>query len=336
MTNTVVFQPARIDLEEAKLNSSPKTEQRKDSTIRRRPPVSPRKSPESPSHRFTRRTKSQGDVSKERNAPTTCSKPPEIHLTVPERISAYLHNCTIPDEELLKQGKRISQMLQLTPKKEVQEIKPLRTLQAAFSRFGTLLRKGRSFSDSSSSPPPTSGKKGLGFPDSPVSRRQDTHALELGTGSPPKKPAENVINSNGVSMSQVEDNQVYIGKNQNPSPKGSTSTVVAEPPISAVPLPEMGPSSCDTAATVNPEKPAESMEVGSSHVECDQAYTGEDQNSSLDCLKGNTVPRSNVQVMSRRRTIIEEYDIAVPFKITPREHNYLTVLIDDPPTPRPL
>ena len=222
MTSTMVFQPY-VNIEEANPNFSSKMNYKntytleckpKDprSTIRRRPPVS--RSP----RRITETT------------------PPPI----PKRSSAYLHNCTIPDEELLKQGKRISRMLQLTPKKEARDIKPLRTLQAAFSRFGTLLQKGRNSSDSSSSPSPTSGRKGLGFPDSPVLRRQKTHALEHGISSPPKKPAE--INSKGVRMSQVEYDQVNIGENQKPS--------------------------------------------------------------------------------------LEEYDIATPMKIPPRDHRYLTIIID--------
>ena len=42
-------------------------------------------------------------------------QPPPI---VPQRTSAYLENCTVPDDYLLMQGKRMSQLLQITPKKE--------------------------------------------------------------------------------------------------------------------------------------------------------------------------------------------------------------------------
>ena len=42
-------------------------------------------------------------------------QPPPI---VPQRTCAYLENCTVPDDYLLMQGKRMSQLLQITPKKE--------------------------------------------------------------------------------------------------------------------------------------------------------------------------------------------------------------------------
>ena len=42
-------------------------------------------------------------------------QPPPI---VPQRTCAYLENCTVPDDYLLMHGKRMSQLLQITPKKE--------------------------------------------------------------------------------------------------------------------------------------------------------------------------------------------------------------------------
>ena len=102
------------------------------------------------------------------------STPPN-HLSppiVPQRVSAYLQNCTVPDDYLLKQGKRLShhQMLNLTPKKE--EKHTFRSLHAAFSKVGTLLKKGRSPSLAENtpqfSPSPTKTKKPLGFPDTPT------------------------------------------------------------------------------------------------------------------------------------------------------------------------
>jgi len=76
------------------------------------------------------------------------STPPNHHPPqppiVPQRTSAYLQNCTVPDDYLLKQGKRISQMLNLTPKKE--ENRTFKSWQAAFNKVGTLLKKGRATS----------------------------------------------------------------------------------------------------------------------------------------------------------------------------------------------
>ena len=45
-------------------------------------------------------------------------QPPLLPPFVPQRTSAYLENCTVPDDYLLMQGKRMSQLLQITPKKE--------------------------------------------------------------------------------------------------------------------------------------------------------------------------------------------------------------------------
>ena len=283
--------------------------------------------------------------------PSPIPSPETAPPAIPKRSSAYLQNCTFPDEELLKQGKRISRMLQLTPKKEAREIKPLRTLQAAFSRFGTLLRKGRNSSDSSSSPSPTSGRKGLGFPDSPVLRRQKTHALEFGISSPPKKPAE--INSKGVRMSRVEYDQVNIGENQKPSldcPTGSISPKVARQPTGAGTAPMTHPSSYDEATGVKPLSSSSHISGKSVTMRRRPLKTQQEQNvkpsvSVSDLTKNgehtggesqefsNTVPRPKVQIVPRRRrTIVEEYDIATPMKIPPREHRYLTIIIDTPPT----
>ena len=109
---------------------------------------------------------------------------------VPQRVSAYLQNCTVPDDYLLKQGKRLSQMLNLTPKKE--EKHTFRSLHAAFSKVGTLLKKGRSPSLAENtpqfSPSPTKTKKPLGFPDTPTWKADRQYDIAVLAPIPPKEP----------------------------------------------------------------------------------------------------------------------------------------------------
>ena len=58
-------------------------------------------------------------------------------------MSAYLQNCTVPDDYLLKLiGKRMSQILNLTPKKEKRHT--FRSLHAAFSKVGMALKASHS------------------------------------------------------------------------------------------------------------------------------------------------------------------------------------------------
>ena len=93
------------------------------------------------------------------------SQPPLPSPIVPPRISACLENCTVPDDYLLMQGKRMSQLLQITPKKEKTTFK---SLQAAFNKVGTLLKRNKGPSTETlhqSTPSPTN--KPLGFYDTP-------------------------------------------------------------------------------------------------------------------------------------------------------------------------
>lgn len=287
----------------------------------------------------------------------TKSKPLPIPPPIPDRSSAYVHNCTIPDEDLLRQGKRISHMLQLTPKKEEREHKSLRTLHAAFGRISTLLRKGKQSPESLSNSftSPTSGRRGLGFPDSPVSSRAKMHP---GVDSPPKKPAE--INSLGVRMSQVEYAEVNIGEKQNRSldwsKSGFTTLAVAgRPRAGSSPMTSLSsydvasPSSYDVA-TPSPSSSGKRIGERSTTIDSRPLNAQQGQSSKLpvsgtDLEKGSktledklqefshTVPRSRPQVLpGKRRTVVEDYDIAVPIKIPQREHHYLTVVIETPPT----
>ena len=266
--------------------------------------------------------------------------PPPIPPPIPERSCAYIHNCTIPDEDLLRQGKRISQMLQLTPKKEERERKPLRSLQAAFGRISTLLRKGNS--SSHSSPSPTSGRKGLGFPDSPVLRRKETHPGDI---SPPKKPAE--INSLGVRMSRVEYAEVNIwekpsldfSKSSTPPPavarKPGAGTSPMTSPLSydiATALSSSSGTRIGGRATTVSSRPLNTqnkkLSLSASDLTKDRGNALENERQDFS----NTVPHPKHQVLpKKRRTVIDEYDIAVPVKIPQREHRYLTVLIETPP-----
>ena len=166
---SIPFQPFYENTKARQL--SPQTERKysytldrkpKDPTIRRRLPVgvSPRQSP---------RQSSPITMHKRGIVPSTPPNHPSPPI-VPQRVSAYLQNCTVPDDYLLKQGKRLSQMLNLTPKKE--EKHTFRSLHAAFSKVGTRLKKGRSPSLAENtpqfSPSPTKTKKPLGFPDTPT------------------------------------------------------------------------------------------------------------------------------------------------------------------------
>ena len=83
---------------------------------------------------------------------------------IPRRSSAFLENCTIPDEYLLSQGRRINQLMQFTPKKE--EKKHFKSLQAAFTRVGTLLKGSKSSPTDAPHTPTLSRSRGkpLGFP----------------------------------------------------------------------------------------------------------------------------------------------------------------------------
>ena len=101
-------------------------------------------------------------------------------------------------------------MLNLTPKKE--ESRTFKSLQATFSKVGTLLKKGRATSLAEnlpqSSPSPT--KKPLGFPDTPTWK-----ANRSPTTTTPQ-PKQEGVNSMGVRWSRVEYAPVYIGNQQRP------------------------------------------------------------------------------------------------------------------------
>ena len=139
------------------------------------------------------------------------STPPNHHPPqppiVPQRTSAYLQNCTVPDDYLLKQGKRISQMLNLTPKKE--ESRTFKSWQAAFNKVGTLLKKGRgpTLAEISPQSSPFPIKKPLGFPDTP------TWKADQSPTSTTPHPKQGGVNSMGVRW---EYTPVSTGDKQRP------------------------------------------------------------------------------------------------------------------------
>ncbi len=65
---------------------------------------------------------------------------------IPKRTSSTLENCTISDEYLLNQGKRLSQILNFSPTKKEHK-GPIKSL---FKKVGTLLKKNKDSSPSSS------------------------------------------------------------------------------------------------------------------------------------------------------------------------------------------
>ena len=152
--------------------------------------VSPRQSPrQSPTYSGITMRKRGIVPSTPPNHPSTPPNHPSPPI-VPQRVSAYLQNCTVPDDYLLKQGKRLSQMLNLTPKKK--EKHTFRSLHAAFSKVGTLLNKGRSPSLAENThqfcPSPTKTKKPLGFPDTPTWKADRQYDIAVLVPIPPNEP----------------------------------------------------------------------------------------------------------------------------------------------------
>ena len=88
---------------------------------------------------------------------------------VPKRLSSCMENCTIPDDYLLTQGRRMNNVSSASRKEEKGTLK---TLQSAFT---TLLKKTRKSPDrSQTTPSPTTSRRFLGFPDTPASMLQDS------------------------------------------------------------------------------------------------------------------------------------------------------------------
>ena len=116
---------------------------------------------------------------------------------IPKRVSSYIENCTVSDDYLLKQGKRLSQILNLCP--------PKKTEKNHFRQFmnkitGTLLKKNKSVC--TLPPTPTSAQCELGSSAAPC----------YPTGPPPPvAPRPNLDIPSPMHSSYISANSIQSG-----------------------------------------------------------------------------------------------------------------------------